>query len=109
MSSPPAYSVIILPEVYQDLDRIDQFYRAIGAELAERAVDSISQTIETLGDYPGPYRYPQFRASHDQDLREAYAPFGKEGFLVRYRIDEQRLELVVYRVHHAREDRFTSE
>ena len=103
------YSITVLLEVYDDLSRINEFYRIIGAELAEKAIDSIESTIDQLGNYPGPYRYPQFRGSHDFDLREAYAPFGKEGFLVRYRVDDKKMEIVVYRVHHAREDRFSDE
>ncbi|MCI5048168.1 MAG: type II toxin-antitoxin system RelE/ParE family toxin [Aquisalinus sp.] len=109
MPKPSTYSIIILPEVYEDLGRIDEFYRVIGSELAEKAITSIAKVVETLGDEPGPYRYPRFMPEENYDLREAYAPFGKEGFFVRYRIDDNRMELVVYRVHHARENRSASQ
>lgn len=106
MSDAVRYRIVIDPEVFGDLGRISSFYSNIDVSLADRVESLIGQGISGLADFPGPYRFPRVPIAAFSHFREAYLPFGKDGFVVRFEIIEDRSLIVVYRVHHTREDRF---
>lgn len=74
-----------------------------------RVLRLIGDKISGLGDFPGPFRYPAVPIIEFRHFREAYIPFGKDGFVVRYEVNEVADLINVYRVHHSREDRFDKE
>tara|TARA_Y100000052_G_scaffold13882_1_gene13509 strand:- start:168769 stop:169065 length:297 start_codon:yes stop_codon:yes gene_type:complete len=94
------------PGVFDDLNRISSFYSSLDDGLAERVESLNGQGISGLADFPGPYRFPCVPIAAFSHFREAYLPFGKDGFVLRFEIIEERGLIVVYRVHHTREDRF---
>lgn len=107
MAGDDSFEIIIHHGLYEDLDRISRFYAAKDAVLARRVEMLISEHVGGLNDFPGPYRFPAVPLDAFAHFREAYIPFGRDGFIVRFEIDDAEKRIVVYRVHHSRENRMS--
>lgn len=104
MATHQIYQVVLTPGFLADLDRIDRFYRTIDQGLANRARDMIAEQVSKLETMP--FRYPAVPIAGFEDFREAYVPFGRDGFVVRFALEEAQQLIIVARAYHSREDRY---
>lgn len=95
-----AVQVVFLTRARADLDRLRQFLAPHGAELTQRAVDSLFTAARSLRDLPERGR-PAARPGY----RELVVPFGRGAYVIRYRIDHARDTVVIVRLWHGREHR----
>ena len=97
----PDYKIEWLPEAANDVVRLREFINKENPLAAKNAGHRILSAVDLLtknpeAGMPGP----------DEDcesFRDLYAPFGKGGYTIRYRIKQQII--VIVRVWHSREDR----
>ena len=91
--------VIWLPEAIDDLERLRAFLMDKHPYAARQAAQVILKGTNRLSDFPeiGP---PMDDGSGRRELFEA---FGRGGYVLRYRIDGDRV--VIVRVWHAKEQR----
>ncbi len=97
----PDYKIEWLPEATKDVVRLREFIKKENPRAAKKAGQRILDAVNLLTKNPeagmlGP----------DEDcvaFRDLYAPFGKGGYTVRYRIKQQTV--IIVRVWHSREER----
>ena len=86
-------------QAVEDLARIRAFIAADHPPAARRAAARIKEAAAMLLDQPAMGRpvddLPEFR--------DGFIPFGQQGYVLRYRLDERAI--VVVRIWHGREDR----
>lgn len=97
------YSLIISTEAYDDLYRLQDFWiKLAGADLAERALNTIIKAFDLLQTFPH-----SCRKAHSQELQmpcgELIIPFGSSGYLALFTIFEETQEVVILAVRHQRE------
>jgi plasmid stabilization system protein ParE len=97
------YSFIISPEAYDDLHRLQDFWiKTAGADLAERALNTIIKAFDLLQTFPH-----SCRKAYSEELyitcRELIIPFGSSGYLALFTIHEETQEVNVLAVRHQRE------
>lgn len=86
------------PAALQDVRRLHDFLANTNADAARRAVAAIRRGVRVLQDQPGlGRRYPD----RPREFREWLIPFGRAGYLLLYRFDED--EVVILAVRHMRE------
>ncbi|MFT5658915.1 MAG: plasmid stabilization system protein ParE [Gammaproteobacteria bacterium] len=97
----PNYQIDWLPGALQDMARVRQFLNKENPPVVKKASQRILSTINLL------LKNPQAgMPSPDEDcerFRDLYAPFGRGGYTIRYRIKQQRI--IIVRVWHSREER----
>lgn len=81
-----------------DVKRLRDFIEPHNPEAARRAAASLKQAAHSLLAFPG----IGTRLEGRQD-RELFVPFGRRGYVIRYRIDGD--EVVILKVWHGLEDR----
>lgn len=89
-----------LPEAVADLDRLFQFLKEKNPSAARRAAGTIRQGADLLRSAPEIGR----PMADGTGRRELVVPFASGGYVLRYRIDNDRA-VVIIRVWHGREDR----
>jgi plasmid stabilization system protein ParE len=97
------YSFIISPEAYDDLHRLQDFWiKMAGADLAERALNTIIKAFDLLQTFPH-----SCRKAYSEELqiacRELIIPFGNSGYLALFTIHEETHEVSILAVRHQRE------
>ena len=93
--------IVFLPEALEDIERLYGFLLAKNPLAAQKAMLAIDEGTVMLGDTP----YLGVKMEHQPDYRELYVPFGRDAYVLRYRIDADAETLIVVRVWHSREDR----
>jgi toxin ParE1/3/4 len=96
----PDYKIEWLPEATKDVVRLREFIKKENPRAAKKAGQRILDAVNLLtknpeAGMPGP----------DEDceaFRDLYAPFGKGGYTLRYRIKQQTV--IIVRVWHSREE-----
>lgn len=93
--------LVFLPEAVDDIDRLFHFLNAIDPRSAQKAMLALDEGIEMLLGNPliGP------KMEGREEYRQLFVPFGRNAYVLRYRIDERRDALVIVRVWHGREHR----
>jgi plasmid stabilization system protein ParE len=86
----------------EQVQKIREFYRAREWSFAERAMKSIFASLRVLSKRVETGR-PLVEAP---GLREHVVPFGKQGFVVLYRYDEDFDRVVILALRHQREAGF---
>jgi plasmid stabilization system protein ParE len=81
-----------------DLMRLRQFIEPESPAAARRAAEALKKGAALLLDHPGLGR----RLEGRQD-RELGIPFGKRGYVMRYRLDGN--DIVILKIWHSREER----
>jgi len=81
-----------------DLQRLRQFIEPHNPEAARRAAEVLKKGATILIDHPGLGR--RLDGRHD---REIAIPFGKRGYVMRYRLDDD--DIVILKIWHTLEDR----
>ena len=97
----PDYKIEWLPEATKDVVRLREFIKKESPLVVKKAGQRIFDAVNLLTKNP-----EVGMPSPDEDceeFRDLYAPFGKGGYTVRYRIKQQ--SIVIVRVWHSREDR----
>lgn len=97
----PNYKIEWLPEATEDVARLREFIKKENPLVAKNAGQRILSVINLLTKNP-----EAGMPAPDEDcdeFRDIYAPFGKGGYTVRYRIKQQ--SIIIVRVWHSREDR----
>ncbi len=97
----PDYKIEWLPEATKDVARLREFIKKENPLAAKKAGQRILDAVNLLTKNP-----EAGMPSPDEDcdeFRDLYAPFGKGGYTVRYRIKQR--SIVIVRVWHSREDR----
>lgn len=89
--------VIWLPEAIEDLERLRAFLLDKHPEAARKAAQVILKGADVLSDFP------EIGQPMDDGTgrRERFEAFGRGGYVLRYRIEEDRV--VILRVWHAKE------
>ncbi len=97
----PHYKIEWLPEATSDLVRLRAFIKKENSLAAKKAAQRILSVVNLLAKNPGAGMPSQDEAC--DEFRDLYVPFGKGGYIVRYRIKQR--SVVVVRVWHSREER----
>jgi plasmid stabilization system protein ParE len=87
-----------LPESLDDLRRLHEFIAEHNATAAARAIATLLDAVESLRDFPEKGR----PWDAEPDYRLLAVRFGARGYVVRYRLFEERV--IIVRVWHALED-----
>jgi len=88
-----------LPDALEDLHRLYAFIEPHSANAATRAIDTLIEAVDGLHEFPEkgkPWR-------EEIDFRELLVKFGAKGYVIRYRIIDEKI--IIVRVWHALEDR----
>ena len=88
-----------LPDALDDLRRLYEFIEPHSPRAAARAVDTLVEAAESLGEFPEKGR----PWGIESGFRELSVRFGARGYVIRYGFFEG--EVIVVRVWHALEDR----
>lgn len=88
-----------LPDALDDLRRLFEFIEPHSPQAAVRAVDTLVEAAESLGEFPEKGRPWDIESG----FRELSVRFGARGYVIRYRFFAG--EVIIVRVWHALEDR----
>jgi len=88
---------ILRPRAVKDIGLLRGWLLERSPRAAERASEAIGAAIALLQEFPESGR------SLGDGTREAVAPFGRDGFILRYRATPE--VVVILRVHHGRQRR----
>ncbi len=91
------HRVIVTPEARADLLRLNAFLANQSPHAARQAMDAIDAGLRSL------QRMPARAHRISDDLHEFGIQFGRDGYVVQFRIDHGAL--VIARIFHMREDR----
>jgi plasmid stabilization system protein ParE len=91
-------TLIWSPAARDDLVRLRQFIESHNPEAAKRAANALKQAASLLLAHPGVGK----RLEGRQD-RELFVPFGKRGYVMRYRLDGETI--IILRIWHGFEDK----
>ncbi|MGZ8096642.1 MAG: type II toxin-antitoxin system RelE/ParE family toxin [Methylosarcina sp.] len=86
------------PAAREDLIRLRQFIEPHSREAARRAAQSLKKAASLITQHPG----MGMRLEGRQD-RELFVPFGRCGYVMRYRLDENAI--VILKIWHGKEER----
>lgn len=92
-------SIVWTPTAVQDLQRHRDYLATVSPEAANRAIQAIVKTGESLAQTPKRGRV----VNAENGLRKLPVSFGKAGFVVHYILILD--EVVILRVYHGREQR----
>ncbi len=90
--------IVWLPESLDDLQRLHEFIAEHNVTAAARAISTLLEAVESLKDFPEKGR----PWDAEPDYRSLSVRFGARGYVVRYRLFEERV--IIVRVWHALED-----
>lgn len=88
-----------LPEAQDDIERLHAFLHEKNPEAAQRMVNTLLNGADKL------LSFPEIGKPLNDELRrrELFLPFGGSAYVLRYRLDSDRV--IVIRVWHSREQR----
>jgi len=90
-----------LPEAQEDLQRLHEYLSSYSKKAAAKAINKLIEATSSLKEFP-----EKGRPWHiDMDFRELFVTFGARGYVVRYRIVQDKI--IIVRVWHALENRLT--
>lgn len=98
MSRSKTTSLIWSLAAQTDLIRLRQFIEPHNPEAARNAAQSLKKAANRIIQHPG----IGVRLEGRQD-RELFVPFGKRGYIIRYRIDDNAI--VILKIWHSFEER----
>lgn len=90
-------TVEVSNRAWRDLDRLAAWLRPRSARAAETAADALEAGIASLT------QFPDRGAPLARGVRELFVPFGRDGYIIRYRVKANRV--LILRLWHSREDR----
>lgn len=91
--------VRLLPRAYADIDRLQAFLLDKNAQAAARVPDLLYDAALRLRDVPRKGR------PVGPIYRDLIVPFGKGGYILRYRVEQTAGVVVIVRIWHSRERR----
>jgi plasmid stabilization system protein ParE len=91
-------ALIWSPAARNDIIRLYEFLKSENPEAAKRAIKSIKHSANSLVNFPALGK----RLEGRQD-REVFVPFGKRGYVIRYRLDG--VIPVILRIWHSLESK----
>lgn len=97
----PSYQINWLPGALEDMTRLRQFLKKENPLVVKKASQRILSAVNLLINNP-----EVGMPSHDENcetFRDLYAPFGRGGYTIRYRVIQQTI--IIVRVWHSREER----
>lgn len=100
MSQSSKIELIWSPAARRDIIRLRKFLESKNVRAAQRAANTISKAINLISDNP----YIKNKIEGEED-REFFTSFGKNGYILRYRIEHENI--ILLRIWHTREDRGT--
>lgn len=91
-----------LPEAQNDIQRLHKFLHEKNADAAQRIVNTLLEGADKL------LSFPEIGKPLNDDLkrREMYLPFGGASYVLRYRLQGEKV--IVIRVWHSRELRWNT-
>lgn len=92
--------VVVAPEALADLERLRKFLVEKNPRAAARAVETLTQAIDSLTQFP-----ERGRLAALPKHRELVVPFGRSAYVVRYAFRRDDELVLVTRVWHGRERR----
>lgn len=93
--------IIFAPAAIRDLERLRDFLKPKNPSAARRAAETILKAVRTLGQHPHMGRLIE---DLPEQYREWLVDFGETGYVLRYRLDENRLTILA--VRHQKEAMF---
>lgn len=97
------YKIVWLPGAAQDVVRLREFIRKENPQAAKKAGQRILTAVNLLVRNPEAGMPCQDEGC--EMFKDLYAPFGKGGYTIRYRLDLHNI--LITRVWHSREERTT--
>lgn len=91
------FLVELTSPAFDDLERLDAWLTARDPKAAIQAGDLLETAIYSLSSYPLRGRLV------DETLRELTVPFGRDGYVIRYRVIDKRV--IISRIWHSLEHR----
>ncbi len=96
--------VVFTAPAIQSLEEVRKFLRTYDAEVAENALNNIQSSIFSLKTFPHKGRPARLLG---EGVRELLVPFGNSGYLVAYRVLEQKIIILMVRHQKEREYPFS--
>ena len=96
----PVYKIEWLPEATQDVARLRQFIKNKNPGAAKKAGQRILSAVNLQMKNPEAGMPCQDEGC--ESFKDLYAPFGRGGYTIRYRIEKHRV--LITRVWHSREE-----
>ncbi len=87
-------SVIFAPGALLDLERLRNFLRPKNPAASKRAAEAIMRYIRILGHHP---QIGRPRDDMDPEYRELVIDFGQYGYVVLYRLEDEKVVIVAIR------------
>jgi len=94
------YQIRYTDEANDDLKRLYAFLLQLDIQAAEHALQSITNTLDLLKTFPFTCRKAQ---ANNPFLRELVIPFGSNGYVALFEIEENNM-VTILAVRHQRED-----
>ena len=92
--------LVFLPEAHTDIERLFEFLLDENPDAAAKAMVAIDEGATKLEEFPE----LGISMKDDNDRQELFIPFGKSIYVLRYRINLQKKEIVILRVWHGRKN-----
>ena len=95
------YRVIVLPQAFDDIDRIIEYIRAQSPQNAAQTLERLWAATQSLVEFP--HRYKVHRSSRDPSRVVRSMP--ERPFVIYYRVIEQHRAVEVLTIRHGRQRR----
>lgn len=92
--------IVVAPEALADFERLREFLVEKDPRAAARAVETLTQAIDSLARFP-----ERGRLAALPKHRELVVPFGRSAYIVRYAFRPEESAVLVTRLWHGREQR----
>ena len=93
---PTAYRVIVLPEAFDDLDRITEYIKKDSPKNAAAVLERLWKATETLSLFPHRYKVREYRRDRTKAVRSMPVP----PFIMYYRVDDVLHAVRVLTIRH---------
>jgi len=95
----PDYQVKWSLPAINDLRRLKSFIEPKNPQAAQKSIELLQKTAKLLETAP----LLGVELEDGSHRRELYPPFGKSGYVVRYRIHKQKKYVLILRIWHSKE------
>jgi plasmid stabilization system protein ParE len=92
--------ILLSAEAVSDIQRVRDFLQESNPEAAQRAMATIWAALHRVEHFPY-----LGRPTTSPEIRQIVVPFGRRGYIIRYRILPEEGAILVTRIWHARERR----
>ncbi len=97
----PEYQIRWSPHALNELDRLRVFLKNKSPTASKKAIHRIKDAVKVL------HQNPKIGTEYDKtdNRRELYLSFGKDNYMLRYRVHDTEKYILILRAYHGREKR----